>query len=235
MTEKVHCGEADALIGYLYGESGEAERARVEAHLASCPTCAEELAALSATRRELAAWAPPDARLDFRLAGGVASSPRAGGSGASTDADVPPPRPWWSQPLPAWAQLAAAVVIFAAGLAIGSTRTSLSPTGPPEVRAEAGGAAAAPVQTPDVTRLEARIRELETRGAPTAVAGLDAATRAAIVQQVTLELERGKPWNRELFNVVVTMSDEFQKDIALLRREAGLDARMSTLASTGVR
>src|SRR5690606_9504323 len=29
------------------------------------------------------------------------------------------PQAWWRQPLPAWAQVAAAILIFAAGLAIG--------------------------------------------------------------------------------------------------------------------
>jgi anti-sigma factor RsiW len=49
----------------LYGEADAAARARVEAHLAACPACREELRALAALRHSLAAWQLPASRPAF--------------------------------------------------------------------------------------------------------------------------------------------------------------------------
>jgi anti-sigma factor RsiW len=49
----------------LYGEADAAVRARVEAHLALCAACREEMAALSTVRRDLRAWTPPAGRPSF--------------------------------------------------------------------------------------------------------------------------------------------------------------------------
>jgi hypothetical protein len=49
----------------LYGEADSAVRARVVEHLAGCAACREEMAALGAVRRELAAWRLPAARPSF--------------------------------------------------------------------------------------------------------------------------------------------------------------------------
>jgi hypothetical protein len=56
--------EADKM-DVLYGEADTVARARVEAHLASCSACREELAALGAVRRNLGAWRLPAARPSF--------------------------------------------------------------------------------------------------------------------------------------------------------------------------
>jgi len=49
----------------LYGEADAASRARVEAHLASCGACREEMAALGGVRRDLRAWTLPVSRPAF--------------------------------------------------------------------------------------------------------------------------------------------------------------------------
>lgn len=49
----------------LYGEADAAARARVEEHLEGCAACREEMAALSAVRRDLRAWRLPAARPAF--------------------------------------------------------------------------------------------------------------------------------------------------------------------------
>jgi len=49
----------DGMMEVLYGEADAAVRARVEAHLAGCPACREEMSALRAVRRDLAAWKQP--------------------------------------------------------------------------------------------------------------------------------------------------------------------------------
>jgi hypothetical protein len=49
----------------LYGEADAEVRSRVEAHLAACAACREELRALSGLRRDLAAWQLPRPRPAF--------------------------------------------------------------------------------------------------------------------------------------------------------------------------
>jgi hypothetical protein len=103
-------GNHELLISYVYDECGPHEREQVEAHLAECAVCAAEIEALGGTRRELAAWAPPDVALGFQIA-----RPQP----AVHSAAVLRPAQWWRRPMPAWAQVAAAAVIFGAGLSLG--------------------------------------------------------------------------------------------------------------------
>jgi hypothetical protein len=53
------------LMDVLYGEADAAARARVEEHLEGCAPCRDEMAALSAVRRDLRAWRLPTARPTF--------------------------------------------------------------------------------------------------------------------------------------------------------------------------
>ena len=61
------CPENEALVAYVYDECEPAERAHVERHLETCAACAAELDGFAALRGTLRAWAPPDARLGFRV------------------------------------------------------------------------------------------------------------------------------------------------------------------------
>ncbi len=100
------CGVRDreALVAYLYDECEPAERERVEAHLAVCVRCADEVAAFRSVRGTLDAWTLPDASLGLR----VVSDRETRG------------RPWWALAWrPAWGLAAAAVAVFAAGLFLG--------------------------------------------------------------------------------------------------------------------
>mgnify|MGYP003350510310 CR=1 FL=1 len=92
-------GDLEALIAYLYGECDPEQRRVVSAHVAVCQRCAEELMALDSTREQLVQWVPPEVPLGFRMVS-QAEAPQA--------ARVLKPRQWWGQPLPAWAQAAAA-------------------------------------------------------------------------------------------------------------------------------
>jgi hypothetical protein len=98
MTLVMRCDEKERLVGYLYDDGPEAERAAVEAHVARCTACAAELAELRAVRASLADWQAPEAALGFRV--------------TRDPADAPARRFW---PLPAWAQAAAALLVLAAG------------------------------------------------------------------------------------------------------------------------
>jgi len=129
MTEIFECGDNSALVGYLYDECDAAERHAIEAHLAVCPACAAELAALGSTRLQLASWTPPEAELGFRIVSDA------------TPPNVVRPVRWWEQPLPAWAQAAAACLIFGAGLWLGVARGS-APSLRPRRRARPSAPAA---------------------------------------------------------------------------------------------
>lgn len=136
----LRCGDADALVGYLYDECSPEERARVALHLQSCTACSEEVAGLRGARHELSEWTPPEVALGFR----IAPSP--------TVVPMPVRVAWWRQPMPAWAQAVAATVLFGLGMAAGSR-------GPGAV--VAGGAsqvAASPaVSAAELTKLEERL------------------------------------------------------------------------------
>jgi hypothetical protein len=73
----MHCERPDdealreGMMDVLYGEADAAVRARVEAHLAGCAACREEMEALRSVRRDLAAWSRPEARPSFSPRGVV--------------------------------------------------------------------------------------------------------------------------------------------------------------------
>lgn len=104
MSTTFQCGDNGGLVSYLYDECEPDQRAAIGAHLAICAACAAELAALESTRIHLASWSPPDMDLGFAITR---------------------PGTWFVQPLPAWAQLAAAVALFAIGLSLGIARPSI--------------------------------------------------------------------------------------------------------------
>lgn len=90
------CDEREPLLTYLYDESDPAERRRVEAHLATCETCRDELAGLRRVREDLLAWDVPDH--------------------GSVWKPFTPARPSWSwRDVPAWTLAAAAAIVFAIG------------------------------------------------------------------------------------------------------------------------
>ena len=106
------CPENEALVAYIYEECEAPERAQVERHLQTCAACAEELDGFAALRGTLRQWAPPDARLGFRV---VADGDAADAAGAQSL------RGWWLGALrPAWGVALAATVVVVAGAAIAS-------------------------------------------------------------------------------------------------------------------
>lgn len=93
-----------AIVAYVYDEGPADERAAFVAHLAACTECRGEVDAFRGVRRQLAHWSPP--AFDV-LAGAHANAGERRGRFAA-----------WRD-IPAWAQLAAAMLILgaAAGLA----------------------------------------------------------------------------------------------------------------------
>jgi hypothetical protein len=158
------CEDNASLIGFLYEDCEADERARIAAHVAICPMCAGELAALSQTRDHLSAWTPPDVQLGFQM----------------SQAGAAPAVRWWSRPMPAWAQLAAAVVIFAAGSLIGNL--SARPASAPVVAMSSSVQNAAGRE--EAQRIERRLSALERQSMnhPVTVSLDDSASEALLTR-----------------------------------------------------
>jgi len=102
MTETL-CGYAnrdETIVAFLYDELEAEQRRHFNAHLLTCTICRDEVAGLRAVRTQMARWEPP----------------------ALTSLRSPVPatsRPAWWQAVPAWAQVAAALLVMgvSAGIA----------------------------------------------------------------------------------------------------------------------
>lgn len=148
MMTQFRCDDKELLVAYLYGEVGDADRAAVAAHLASCQACAGEIADLGAVRMDLAQWEPPETELGFRI--------------MRTPVPVAS-RPWWRPPV--WAPMALAAGLL---LAVGAALANV------EVQARDGGvtiragwahpplAAPAPVQARSTPPEEAVVTPVRT-------------------------------------------------------------------------
>lgn len=106
----------DALLDYLYEEGDAAERLAIAKHLQECAACAVAVLEFQNVRGMLSDWKSPAADLGFRI---VQDGERPG-----TIAEQRPRRGWargWPTATPKampWLQAAAAVMVFAAGMAV---------------------------------------------------------------------------------------------------------------------
>jgi hypothetical protein len=180
MSEIFQCGDQGALVGYLYDECAPEERDAIASHLVRCVSCAAEISGLTSTRRALAAWAPPQIDLGIQItrkADVDVTLPAGAALPANSVISFARPQPapiertsWWKAPLPAWAQVAAAVAIFAAGLSVGFMHDRAPVTTAPQTVASAP--AAGPTKE-DLAQLERRLRtemtQLAHTSAPTPV------------------------------------------------------------------
>src|SRR5262245_1937093 len=170
MSESFQCGDQGALVTYLYDECTPEERETIAAHLARCVACAGEISGLTSTRQILAQWTPPDIDLGLQITrkadDAIAAPPGTVLAFRRPQVEShEQPAPWWKAPLPAWAQVAAALVIFAAGLSVGfirdGGRAALQQTLPQQVVTTASPAPV-PVSTgpskSDLDDLEQRLR-----------------------------------------------------------------------------
>ena len=101
----------ETLIAYLYDDiDAGARAARFDAHLATCARCRDELAALRGVRAQLARWAPPEPSFAVVSRQSPVASPARPQSIRSPQ--------WWRE-IPAWAQVAAALLFLgvSAGIA----------------------------------------------------------------------------------------------------------------------
>jgi len=190
MTDSSFCGfdgdRENALIACLYDDGTDGpERALFEAHLFTCAICREELAALRGVRSQLARWAPPEPAI------GTIRNPQPAISNPQSA------MPWWRQ-VPAWAQVAAALLFLGVSAAIANLDVRYDASGlnvrtgwmqtraaAPLEGAPAGGGTAALTSTDAATPWRAELAALEQqlrtemRSVRTAAAQPPAAMRAA--------------------------------------------------------
>lgn len=183
------CGNHEALIGYLYDECEPAEREAVAAHVALCASCADEIRTLGDTRAHLVSWAAPALPLGFQI--------------TRTESETPAKvlRPAvWNRPLPAWAQVAAAVLIFAAGMSVNIVRVSdEAPVAPAAVaQAPAPQPVAAPASVNEIAVTRAELARLAERLRAIEHADVQLASRTSDVVD-----------SKELFQRIAAMEDRF--------------------------
>lgn len=235
MTNRYHCEDKERLIAFLYGEASDHERAQVEAHLAGCRSCADEVDDLRAVRVDLAAWQPPDADLGFRIVRETVTASRR----------------WWQ--VPAWAPLAMAaglLLAFAASVQVeygnGAivVRTGWATIGDSTPTIASGASVAATAVVPSaeppgaamserdvraaMASLESRLRaEMATARSASgpAAGGGGAVDRAVLVKQVESLIEASeRRQQRELaFRLAQAMQDvDTQRRSDMARIENGL-------------
>jgi hypothetical protein len=100
-----YSGDRDeALLAFLYDDvTGEpAGRALFETHLETCARCRDEIAGLRGVRAQLARWSPPEPNLGVIRRQSAVTGPPQPGVGQPS---------WWRE-IPAWAQVAAALLFL---------------------------------------------------------------------------------------------------------------------------
>jgi hypothetical protein len=178
MTETFTCGDHGALMSYLYDECTPGERRAIAAHATICSACADELTALGAVREDLATWTPPDAQLGFRIVADTPGPVLAPALRRDTSKVLRPLHPrWWHRPMPAWAQVAAAALVFATGLTLGALRGTTTPSPSPS-NSPTVAANGATVTRAELAALEQRLRsemtQARTSSQPVAATPADA-------------------------------------------------------------
>jgi putative zinc finger protein len=112
--------DKELLVGYLYDDLADGDRATFESHVRGCAACRDELKALGAVRADLAAWAPPQPDFGFRVVRGEA---------AGQDVMRPPVQSWRAWWTPAAGLAAAAVLVLAVAASLAHVEVRRGPDG----------------------------------------------------------------------------------------------------------
>ena len=237
MTIKAACDSKDDLVAYLYDEATPAARDAIETHLAACAACRQELDDLRGVRRRLAAWAPPEPDLGFRIV-----------------RDTRAPARWSGWRAPAWGLglAAAATLVLAAAAAVTNlevrydaqgltvrTGWRASPAEPAPASAAVPVSAVAVTGEPwraDLQALEQRLRrDFRTTPAQPAAAAAGVDQPAALRQVSTLISESETRQERELAlrvtQLVRDVDEQRRADWARISQGFG---RLESLTGAGV-
>lgn len=213
MSLTFECGDKNALVAYLYEECEPELRDVISGHLTRCDACSNEIDGLGWTRRRLEVWAPPMPELGFQMPVPVQEARLS----------------WWRAPMPAWAQAAAALVIFGVGLSVGLAR---GPVAAPQVSPNPPAAveAPAPIDSPtrtDLAQLEERIKsELAQMRSATPVRQVVSSSDEDVMKKVEALLAQSEERQRREFTLrTVEMARDFEAqrriDMASVREAVG--------------
>jgi anti-sigma factor RsiW len=234
-----YSGRDDLLIAYLYDDIDSADRVTFRAHLAACGRCSRELAELRSVRTTLSVWTPPEPAF--------AHEPRATSSESRATSPEPgvPSRSWHD--VPAWAQVAAAILVLGVSIGIANidvrhdnagwtvrtgwwnTRATLSnesaaSQSPSATRTAATSASPAPWRA-DLAALEQQLRT-EFRAVPARAVPAAATSDAELQRRVRSILDESeRRQERELaLRVAEVMKDvnaQRQADLVKIDRSLG--------------
>lgn len=229
-----YSGDRDqAIVSYLYSDDGGfdlAERAAFDAHLATCDCCRSELAAFEGVRASLGRWSPPTLRPENSLSYGAASrEARAAGDEAASGLPlVPSHQPpttshgsWWRE-IPAWAQVAAALLCLAVGAGIANLEVRYDANG---LQVRTGWMAVAPATQNSVAAARSAGNDAPWRAELTALEQrLRADLRQPSANVTGNPANPGNPANSDVLRRVRSIVDESERrqqtELALRLAEA---------------
>ena len=227
MTEIYRCHDKDVLVAYLYGELDAVMRAHVERHMHQCEACTREVVGLQGLRSELGGWLPPEPELGFTITQKSARPPTAA-----------VPDPWLWRSLPAWAQVAATLLVMAGGAALANVQVRYDAAGvtvstgwmtPVSATMSAADTAvvehAPPVPVtasgasedwrPAFEALAAQLREGAAAAVPAAVGDGGSAGQSAFLRQVSDLIDESEQRQRQELARRLT---QFGRDLEVQRR-----------------
>ena len=217
MSLTFECGDKNALVAYLYEECEPELRDVISGHLTRCDSCSSEIDGLGWTRQRLEVWTPPMPALGFQM------------QMPAQEVRVP----WWREPLPAWAQAAAALVIFGVGLSVGLARGPVAAPQTASSERSTVTAPAAPVDTVSTTdlasleqRLKSEIAQMRTAAPVRQVVSSPSVSDEEIMKKVEALLTQSEERQRREFTLrSVEMARDFEAqrrvDMASVRETVG--------------
>jgi len=214
----------DALLDYLYEEGDAADRLAIAQHLQECAACAVAVVEFQNVRGMLIDWKSPASELGFRIVQDATLSVPVSHSARSG---------WWQMPR---LQAAAAVLLFAAGLAVsqlnvdyrdGRLIVSVGETTPPaDIRSASITLPAENVnRSPNTDEI---VRQVVERLGPNASAG----DTEQLFQRVRAMIDQSEQrQQRELAQRLMQVSREFdtQHKVDLLKIEQDFGKQQEAL------
>jgi len=232
MTEMMcrYTGDRDqAIVSYLYDDDDgfdPVERAAFDAHLSTCERCRAELAAFKGVRASLGRWSPPEP------ARHRSSDPASFGAARHSS--------WWRE-IPAWAQVAAAMLCVGVGAGIANLDVKYDSSGL-QVRtgwSTAASAAAATKSQPadvsagadapwraELTALEQRLRADLRAGSVNAATGAGNVANADVLRRVRVLVDESERRQQSelalrLGEAMREMNAQRQADLVRIDRNIG--------------
>jgi anti-sigma factor RsiW len=222
----------DALLDYLYEEGDPAERLAIAKHLQQCAACSIAVLEFQNVRGMLSDWTPPAAQLGFRVVQEGRQS-----SSASLDDRAPEGRSWASW---GWLQAAAAVLIFASGVAVSQLDVDYQ-DGALIVQTRTAPAADSIMPVPSGRDIELPVERVSSEpvspASPTPVAASDEVER--LLQRVRAMIDQSEQRQQRelalrLSQVAREVDMQHQADLLRVQQEFGQqqDATMEYLVRT---